>query len=331
MANITTLIYKGRSISAKDILDSIIKNEKPKSITLTKAIESNCLDINNLSDKLAKFVFSTEGLGDDIKTGAKEIVKKIIEKIKQLIEMIGNFFEGIIRWFGEKYHQYIIDNASQISLKLRQKFANAKLDREDSEYGIDSQRDSGAVYSVIIGSMKFAKWISGSGGRITEQFKRVAAIISKRPNTPEEAEQMAQEVDEAVSQFDQTMEEGKAQSASEAPKNKKEQIAVLIKSLSMNNILDKSKDLFGGLLKSSKELLSKASENLQAASSSGNSSAITLWNKVTVFFNNVIRNIMSAPLIKGIINRDKEALRNSKDSDVESNPNSQATPQPAMA
>jgi hypothetical protein len=298
---------------------------------LVKAIESNCIDINNLSDKLGKFIYSTEGLGDDIKAGAKELVKKIIAKITSLIEIIGKFFEGIIRWFKGKFHKYILDNVEKISQKLRQKIAYAKLDQEDSEYGVDSQRDSGVVYSVIIGAMKFAKWLSGSGGRITEQYKKVAALVAKRPSTPEEAEQMAEQVEEAISQLDQTMEEGKSQSASEAPKSKKEKIIVLIKSLSMNNILDKSTDMFEGLLKSSRELLGKSKENLQAASNSDNSAEINFWNKVTVFFNKIMNNVTTSPLIKGIINRDKETIRNMKDPEGDAAANTQATPEPAMA
>jgi hypothetical protein len=296
--------------------------ESNRTPTLTQSIEAACLDIEKLSDKISKFVFSTEGLGETIKHGVTELGKQIVAKIKWLLGKIKDFFEAVFKWFGAKYHKYILDNVVAIKKKLYAKMGHAKNQMKWKADGKEIKMDKGPVYAMILGAMKFSAWLSRAGNALMTPFTKVQGFLNRKPNSPEEAQQMRQEVEAQIETVTNTFQGVDTQLSSLSALNDKnlaelEQCQILMDSLASN--LEQSKDVSEGLLKKSNDNLKQAQRNVEAATNAGNSEEINLWAKTVVFFEKITQKVTTGPLLKGIIHRDKEIVKMIQSSPAQEN------------
>jgi hypothetical protein len=308
--------------------------ESNRAPTLTQSIEAACLDIEKLSDKISKFVFSTEGLGETIKHGVTELGKQIVAKIKWLLGKIKDFFEMVFTWFKNKYHKYILDNVVAVKKKLNEKREHARNQMKWKASGKEIKMDKGPVYAMILGAMKFSAWLPRAGNAIMTPFTKVQGFLNRKPNSPEEAQQMRQEVEAQIETVTKTLQEGKTQADALGTINDQnltelKECEILMDSLASN--LEQSKDVAEGLLKKANDNLKKAQINVEAATNAGNSEEMNLWGKVVVFFEKITQTVTTGPLLKGIIHRDKEIMKAIQSSPAQENAGNTPKPAPATA
>jgi hypothetical protein len=294
--------------------------ESNRTPTLTQSIEATCLDIENVSDKISKFVFSTEGLGESIRSGVKELGQKIIQIVRKLINKITEFFESVFTFFKNKYHKYILYNLPTLKENIQFNLAlMVKHAKQERDTGLLNLEEYGStIYAIILGSLKFGAWFSRISSKIATPFKKIQDLLNRTPHSPEEAQQMAQEVEPALSIIIQTSEEGEKEiDKIQPPQDAKGKFKVLIDSITASPVLEKSKDFAEGVMNKAKEGLKKAEAKIQAAMRSNNTEEINLWSKITNFFQSIVRFITNAPLLKGMIHRDREILKYGKRQQLE--------------